>query len=157
MRLAYENILDLALETLMETATRRMALGPLVAELLDLIDVPDSESWREYSAGLIAGFHPSMAARRTDEAMVEVRTTGDRSSRMRSAVALVAALIARAAAFGELLHSALNAPDHFHSLKTEVRFLRDRNDESTRRVIEVVIRERVLKRHLWVASRKFRN
>ena len=47
--------------------------------------------------------------------------------------------------------------DHFQSLRTEVRFLQARAQENARTVLDALVRERVLKRHLWVASRKFRN
>lgn len=157
MRLAYENVLDLALDMLMQSPARRMSLDVLVAELLDHADPPDDLTWREFSDGLVAGSAPAEAARHADLAMNEARAAGDRSGQMRSVVTLVAALSAKAAAFGDLLDQTLNAPDHFHSLRTETRFLRDRSDDSARSVVGAMFRERVLKRHLWVASRKFRN
>lgn len=157
MRLAYENVLDLALDMLMQSPTRRMSLDALVAELLDHADAPDDMTWREFSDSLVADAAPAAAARHADLAINEARAAGDRSRQMRSVVALVAALSAKAVEFGELLDQALNAPDHFHSLRTETRFLRDRSDDSARSVVAAMFRERVLKRHLWVASRKFRN
>uniref|UniRef100_UPI0040485BDF hypothetical protein n=1 Tax=Yoonia sp. TaxID=2212373 RepID=UPI0040485BDF len=157
MRLAYENVLDLALDMLMQSPMRRMSLDALVAELLDYADAPNDLTWREFSDSLFVGSAPAEAARQADLAMNEARAAGDRSGQMRFVVALVAALSAKAAAFGDLLDQALNAPDHFHSLRTETRFLRDRSDDSARSVVEAMFRERVLKRHLWVASRKFRN
>lgn len=157
MRLAYENVLDLALDMLKQSPARRMLLGALVAELVDQADAPDNQTWREYSDSLVAGSAPAEAAHQAYLAMNEARADGDRTARMKSVVALVAALSAKAAEFGDLLDKALNAPDHFYSLRTEIRFLMDRSDESARSVVETMFRERVLKRHLWVASRKFRN
>ncbi|MCX7298887.1 MAG: hypothetical protein NTX73_00605 [Rhodobacterales bacterium] len=157
MRLAYESILDLALDTLQEAELRRMPLGQVVADLVDPVNVPDAMTWQGFSTGLLEGLEPALAARLADERMVKARVSGDRSTRMQSVVALVAALTERAADFGELLDSALNAPDHFQSLRTEVRFLQVRGQENARTVLEALVRERVLKRHLWVASRKFRN
>lgn len=157
MRLAYENILDLALDILQEADLGRMPLGEVVSELVGLVDVPGGVTWRDYSANLLEGFDPSKAARLADERMVEARASGDRATRMQSVVTLVAALVEWAAAFGELLYSALNAPDHFQSLWTEVKYLQAREQENARTVLVALVRERVLKRHLWVASRKFRN
>lgn len=157
MRLAYENILDLALDILQEAELRRMPLGEVVAELVDLADVPDAITWQGYSTALLEGLDPSIAAKHAEERMANARASGDRSMRMQSVVALVAALAERTADFGELLDSALNAPDHFQSLRTEVRFLRAGVHEDARTVLDTLVRERVLKRHLWVASRKFRN
>lgn len=157
MRLAYENILDLALDILQGAEMRRMTLGALVAELLDLADVPNGMTWAEYSTGLVETAEPAASARFADDTMVEARASGDRSERMQAVLALVAALAKKAAAFGELLDNALDAPDHFHSLRTEVRFLEARAHDDAQSVVDAMIRERVLKRHLWVASRKFRN
>jgi hypothetical protein len=157
MRLAYENILDLALDILQEAELRRMPLGRVVTELVGLVDVPDGTTWRGYSASLLEGLDPSKAARLAEERMVEARASGERATRMQSVVELVSALVERAAAFGELLDSALNAPDHFQSLRTEVKYLQAREQENARTVLDALVRERVLKRHLWVASRKFRN
>ena len=134
-----------------------MPLGEVVAELVDLVDVPEAITWQGYSTGLLEGLDPAMAAKQADERMVKARASGDRAIRMQSVVSLVAALTERAAAFGELLDRALNAPDHFQSLRTEVRFLQARVHEDARTVLDALVRERVLKRHLWVASRKFRN
>ncbi|MBY6090917.1 hypothetical protein [Maritimibacter alkaliphilus] len=157
MRLAYENILDLALDFLQEAELRRMPLGRVVTELVGLVDVPGGTTWRGYSASLLEGLDPSKAAKLAEERMVEARASGDRATRMQSVVALVSALVERTAAFGELLDSALNAPDHFQSLRTEVKYLQAPEQENARTVLDALVRERVLKRHLWVASRKFRN
>jgi hypothetical protein len=56
-----------------------------------------------------------------------------------------------------LIDEALSGADYFQSLRTEVQFLDRARSAPASRVIADVIRERVLKRHLWVASRKFRN
>lgn len=76
MRLAYENILDLALDILQEAELRRMPLSEVVAELVGLVDVPDGMTWQGYSASLLEGLEPAMAARLADERMVEARASG---------------------------------------------------------------------------------
>lgn len=47
-------------------------------------------------------------------------------------------------------------PDAFHSLLTETRFLDRHADEDFKSLLERLIEERVVRRHLWVAFRKFR-
>jgi len=47
-------------------------------------------------------------------------------------------------------------PDAFHSLLTETRFLNRHADEDFASLLERLIEERVVRRHLWVAFRKFR-
>src|SRR3546814_7931802 len=56
-----------------------------------------------------------------------------------------------------LVEEALSGADYFQSLRTEAQFLGRNRAGDARRVISDLIHERVLKRHLWVASRKFRN
>src|SRR3546814_1415968 len=56
-----------------------------------------------------------------------------------------------------LVEEALSGADYFQSLRTDAQFLGRNRAGDARRVISDLIRERVLKRHLWVASRKFRN
>src|SRR3546814_3205075 len=56
-----------------------------------------------------------------------------------------------------LVEEALSGADYFQSLRTEAQFLGRNRAGDARRVNSDLIRERVLKRHLWVASRKFRN
>ncbi|HHW32961.1 MAG TPA: hypothetical protein GXX24_02280 [Paracoccus solventivorans] len=97
MRLAYENILDLALDILQSAEMRRMPIGELVAELIDLVDVPDGMTWLEFSASLVEDPEPAIAARLADERVKEARASGDRSARLRSVVALVSALAGRVA------------------------------------------------------------
>ena len=157
MRLAYENILDLSLDVLQAAEMRRMTFGALISELVDLADVPNGMTWAEFSTSLVGAAKPAASARLAVDAMVEARASGDRAERIQAVLVLVAALANKAAAFGELLDNALDAPDHFHSLRTEVRFLEARANDNAQSVVAAVIRERVLKRHLWVASRKFRN
>lgn len=157
MRLAYENILDLSLDILQAAEMRRMTLGALLSELVDLADVPNGMTWSEFSNSLVEDAKPAASARLAVNAMVEARASGDRAERIQAVLVLVTALAKKAAAFGELLDKALDAPDHFHSLRTEVRFLEARANDNAQSVVATVIRERVMKRHLWVASRKFRN
>ena len=90
-------------DILQEAELRRLPLGEVVAELVALVDVPRGMTWRDYSASLLEGLEPAMAARLADERMVEARASGDRVTRMQSVVVLVAALVERATAFGELL------------------------------------------------------
>lgn len=112
-----------------------MPLGRVVTELVGLVDVPGGRTWRGYSASLLEGLDPSKAARLAEERMVEARASGERATRMQSVVELVSAPVERTAAFGELLESALNAPDHFQSLRTEVKYLQVREQENARTVL----------------------
>ncbi len=157
LRLAYENILDLALDILQGAEMRRMTLGALVSELLDLVDELNGVTWAEYSKGLLESNEPATIARIAADTMSEARASGDRSERMQAVLTLIGALSKTASAFGESLDNLLNVPDHFLSLRTEALFLEERAHANAKSVVDAMIRERILKRHLWVASRKFRN
>lgn len=111
MRLAYENILDLALDMLQEAELRRVPIGELAAELVGHFDVPDGMIWQGYSASLLDGLEPAMTARPAYERIGEARASGDRSQRMHNVVALVAEPTEQAETFGELLDKALKAPE----------------------------------------------
>lgn len=51
---------------------------------------------------------------------------------------------------------ALSGEDYFQSLRTEARYLDRAAMKPVQQVVAELIRDRILKRHLWVASRKFR-
>ncbi len=51
----------------------------------------------------------------------------------------------------------LGGAEYFQSIRTELKFLDQIRSAPVDSVVEKMIRERILKRHLWVASRKFRN
>ena len=82
---------------------------------------------------------------------------GETAKQVRLAVSLIAILYVRASDASSLIEEALSGADYFQSLRTEVQFLDRTRSVPARRVIADMVRERVVKRHLWVASRKFRN
>jgi hypothetical protein len=48
-------------------------------------------------------------------------------------------------------------PDEFRSLLSETRFLEKHTDEDFRKTVGRLIEERIVRRHLWIALRKFRH
>lgn len=153
MRLAYEAILSAAL-TLLETAPRRrMTLADLTEELIGFAKIADDQAWGDTSLGLADG---AASAREHAQAMLSAMDEGETAEQVRLAVSLIAILYDRSLAATNLIEEALSGADYFQSLRTEVQFLDRARSSSASRVIEDMIRERILKRHLWVASRKFR-
>lgn len=154
MRLAYEVILSAAL-TLLETAPRRrMTLSDLTEELTGFAKIANDEAWEDFSFGLADG---ATAVREHAQAMLSMMEEGETAEQVRLAVSLIAALYDRSSAATNLIEEALSGADYFQSLRTEVQFLDRARAVSASRVIADLIRERILKRHMWVASRKFRN
>lgn len=154
MRLAYEVILSAAL-TLLETAPRRrMTLADLTDELIGFAEIAGDQTWEEFSLGLA---DEAAAAREHAQAMLSAMEEGETAEQVRLAVSLIAILYDRSSAATSLIEEALSGADYFQSLRTEVQFLDRARAVSASRVISDLIRERILKRHMWVASRKFRN
>ncbi|MDP2378712.1 hypothetical protein [Reyranella sp.] len=156
MRLAYEAILSAALTLLEAAPLRRMTLDVLVDELVGFIAPPDDLSWKDYVQQLLSKDEPA-AARRHSAAMLDAIASGATADQVKASLLLIAALIDEASDLTALMGNALSAAEHFQSLKSEVRFLQSSNADNARSVIASMIRNRILKRHLWVASRKFRN
>lgn len=154
MRLAYENTLSVALSLLETAPSRRLTLDALVGRLMGLIDPPSNLSWQVYAGSLMADDGAAASAKRAATAMSDATEQEDQ---VRASVSLIAALLAKASDMTDLMDASLNAAEHFQSLRTEVQFLKSRSAESAGSVVEAIIRDRILKRHLWVASRKFRN
>lgn len=154
MRLAYEAILAAALSQLEAAPRRRMSLADVVAELIGFAEVADDQTWEDFSLGFGDG---AEVAREHADAMLDAMNEGDTAEQVRLAASLIAILYVRAADATNLIDEALSGADYFQSLRTEVQFLDRARSAPASRVIADVIRERVLKRHLWVASRKFRN
>ena len=154
MRLAYEAILSAAL-TLLETAPRRrMTLADLTDELIGFAKIAGDQTWEEFSLGLA---DEAAAAREHAQAMLSAMEEGETAEQVRLAVSLIAILYDRSSAATSLIEEALSGADYFQSLRTEVQFLDRARAVSASRMISDLIRERILKRHMWVASRKFRN
>ncbi len=75
-----------------------------------------------------------------------------------AALKLLAVVMRRTEAVSTFIHAELGHLDRegFHSLVTEAAFLNARREERFTRMVARIIEERVIKRHIWVAHRKFR-
>lgn len=147
-RLAYETILSAALVALSDAPRNRMPLTALVEELVDQANVPESGTWEDFASQQIAGD----TARTHAQQMLE----GFGEERVQGAVKLISYLWGNAPVGEDLIQKALSAEDYFYSLRTEHRFLNGVSALPAKIVVWQLISDRVLKRHLWVASRKFR-
>ena len=156
MRLSYEVILSAALTMIDAAPRRRMSLGELTDELGDYVEIASGVSWDDFSTAINAAADTA-SAQKYATAMLDAMNAGDTSEQVQNAISLIAILSEKAMAETALVEEALSGADYFQSLRTEANFLDRNRSVDARRVISDLIRERVLKRHLWVASRKFRN
>lgn len=156
MRLAYETILSAALSLLAAAPRRRMTLAALTDELVGFAAVSDDESWDEFVDRITDGAATTIV-RDHARAMLAAKDQGEIADQVRAAVSLIALLDTRMSGAGNLIDEELEGAEYFQSIRTELKFLDQIRSESVDSVVEKMIRERILKRHLWVASRKFRN
>jgi len=118
---------------------------------------PEDQTWLNFMATFVSADGSAVTARDRAAAMTDAIASGSTENQVRSSLALIAALFDKTSEFTAVMDLALNAGEHFQSLRTEVRFLQERATDSAKAVVVSMIRDRILKRHLWVASRKFRN
>lgn len=149
MRLTYETILSAALGKLSAAPRNRLPLSSLVEELGDDVKVEADENWQDFADRHVSG---GATARVYADAMLK----GAPEERLPGAVKLIAILWANVPVAQELIQRALSGEDYFYSLRTEARYLDRVAMKPAQDVVAELIRDRVLKRHLWVASRKFR-
>jgi len=154
MRLAYEAILVAALTMLERKPQRRLSLEGLTNELVSYVSVADDQTWEELSLDIADG---AVTAREHAQAMLEAIDLSETAQQVHLAVSLIAALFVRALDMTDLVEETMSGSDYFQSLRTEVQFLNQARSAPARHVIADMFRERVIKRHLWVAARKFRN
>jgi len=150
VRLAYETILSASLYALSAAPRNRMPLSALVEELVDQAGVPESETWEDFAS-------QQSVSGNTARAYAEKMLRGAGEERVQGAVCIIALLWDNASVGEDLIQKALSGEDYFYSVRTEFRFLNSVEARSARDVASQLISDRVLKRHLWVASRKFRN
>lgn len=156
MRLAYETILSAALTLLAAAPRRRMTLAALTDELVSAAAVSEDETWDEFADRMTDGAATTIV-REHAKAMLAAKDQGEIADQVRAAVSLIALLHTRMSEAANLIDEELSGAEYFQSIRTELKFLDHIHSSPVDSVVEKVIRERILKRHLWVASRKFRN
>lgn len=156
MRLAYEAILAAALTTLASSNSRRLTLNELIDELVGYAECPAQMSWAVFEQQMRHAQDPE-EARRYCAALLDAVSTGTPQDLVKAALPLISVLREKAAQFGPLMEKSLSIGEHFQSLRTEAGFLEKRSGDNAKLTVEALFRDRILKRHLWVASRKFRN
>lgn len=163
---SYETLLKFSLDIL-EDFPAGIALNRLIADAVSLISegAPDwPATWQaflgESSPAENANSNNPIAERKLIETInstagLHRRTTAEAAW---AALKLLAVVLRRTESIGAAVHAELGHLDRegFHSLVTEMAYLRARKDESFSRTVGRIIEDRVIKRHLWVAHRKFR-
>ncbi|PPB81356.1 hypothetical protein LV82_01403 [Albidovulum inexpectatum] len=157
MRLAYEGILSAGLRILNRAPFSRQPLTTLVADIAEFSGIDATESWSDTLTALSAKAAPETTARNAQARLLDAEKTGEDADEIRAALELIGALWAKREDYRPETMRWLRAADHFRSYATELRYFEDLLDRPTGSALSAIISERIIKRHLWVASRKFRN
>lgn len=157
LRLAYETLLTAGLNFLRHAPRQTASLSEMVEALVELADPAQNLSLRDWLFQLADGGDAENLARTSAAAMQDGLAEGDDAKAVQSAWSLIAALILKAASFDESTLTWLGSAGHFQSLITEKRFIEARSELPAATAIAQIVADRILRRHLWVASRKFRN
>ncbi|WHZ33800.1 hypothetical protein [Sagittula sp. MA-2] len=156
-RLAYEGFLSAALQSLEASPYRRKTLREIVADLIEPTDLENTTTLAAYLRNHTADEEPETLAKQAASELLEAEKTGDAVGEVRASIRLLSALWRKSPDYSSSVLRRLRSADHFQSYATEVRFLEQRLSTPARTAFEEMISSRVIKRHLWVASRKFRN
>ncbi|OAP35839.1 hypothetical protein AU381_16795 [Sinorhizobium glycinis] len=156
-RLGYEVLLHACLRILRNAPRGRLALPSVVADLLELADMPSGVTLGDWMLEQTDGDSLENRARTAAQTMRCAHSSGNSQEEVRSALMLISALTLKASEFDRSVLQWLGAAGHFQSLASETKFLEGRLDLPVTEAVSGLVRERILGRHLWVASRKFRN
>lgn len=156
-RLSYEVLLYAALRIVQEAPSGRLPLQTVIARVMDLGDLPDAVRADGWMQRQMEDNEPEEVAKAAKQKMFDARSTGDPAGEVQAALALISALTLIAQQIDSTVVRWLGSAGHFQSLVSESDYLRARAHLPVTTVIAELLQDRILKRHLWVASRKFRN
>jgi len=151
IRIAYETLLQKAIEILADSPENTYRLSTLSGDLLDSIGNDSLNG--AFIADAAAG-----ASIRNLSAAIE--TTGDSitpvsDEALSAAVRLLRTMLFLARRRQSQMDTAFPPISAFQSISSELRFVERLAGHPPRDILSAIIQDRILKRHLWVASRKF--
>jgi len=125
--------------------------------MIDAAQLENARSLAERFDDEVAHEQTEAFARQSASKLLEAESTGETQDEIRAVIGLLSALWHKRLDYAPDQFLRLRAAEHFQSYATEVRFLESRMARSERSAFEEIITSRVIKRHLRVASRQFRN
>ncbi|NVD29119.1 hypothetical protein HUO14_14565 [Parasphingorhabdus flavimaris] len=152
-RLAYECLLAAALVAVRGGPAARLSMQEAVAALTQQAKISGDPSFKDFLASACT----DRTIRDVSEAMLAAQRRGEIGEMVKSSVFLIAQLYRRSKEFSPKVIEWLNVDDYFQSLVSEARFYEGLLKIQTSEAVGRIISERVIKRHLWVASRKLRS
>lgn len=156
-RLAYETLLFAGLRILTNAPPNSVSLDGVIEGVTDMAGLPGNQSLQEWIHEQIDVSDPEHHAKTAAHAMQESLTAADDEQAVRSAWSLIAALSLKGKQLDRSVLEWLGSAEHFQSLVSEMNFIESRHGLPVQTALAELLRERIFRRHLWVASRKFRN
>ncbi|MBN8830698.1 MAG: hypothetical protein J0G94_08745, partial [Sphingomonadales bacterium] len=142
-RLGYETLLYAGLRILNDAPRSRLPLPGVVAELMNLADLPSNVRLEDWMLEQADGDSFEDRARTATLAMQEAHSSGDSQQEVRSALTLIATLTLKARQFDRSVLQWLGTAGHFQSLVSEAEFLKAWQDLSAAEAISGLLRDRI--------------
>ena len=152
LRLAYECLLKASLVEVRGGVGGGLTIGATVASLVEAAEARRETSFEDF----LANSGKNETTRELTEAMLSAQKRGETDEMVAGAVRLLARLYRRTGEFSPGVLEWLNIDEYFQSLVTEVKFYETLLRLPTSEALGRIVTDRVIKRHLWVASRKLR-
>lgn len=152
-RLAYECLLEAVLVEVRSGPGGRLAIGEAISGIVAQTGIESDQGFEDF----LAEHGCEKDTREVTEEMLAAEKRGEIDDMINASLRLLARLYRRSREFSPRTLEWLNVDEYFQSLLTEARYMESMVGLPTVQAIERIIEERVIKRHLWVASRKLRN
>lgn len=156
-RLAYEGLLSASLRFIGAAPFQRMTLSQVLVEVIDAAEISNEVTLEEFFVAQTAGQSLDDLAQLALQDLLDAEATADSEDQVRASLSLLAALFQKRPEYPQDIWNSLLAADHFQSFATEARFIERLLQNPAQIALQEIVGQRVIKRHLWVASRKFRN
>jgi hypothetical protein len=156
-RLAYEGLLSASLRFIGAAPFKRMTLPQVLAEVVNAAEISNGATLEELFVAQTAGQSLNNLAQLALQDLLDAEATADSEDQVRASLLLLAALFQKRPEYPQDIWNSLLAADHFQSFATEARFIERLLQNPWQIALQNIVGQRVIKRHLWVASRKFRN
>ena len=156
-RLAYEGLLSASLRTIRAAPFQRLNLSQTLEAVFEAAEVPIDITLEQFFAVQTAGASLEDLAKQALHDLLDAETTGKSRDQVLASLSLLAALFQKRSQYPPEIWNRLLAADHFQSFATEAKFIEGLLQRPAQLGLQEIVAKRVIKRHLWVASRKFRN
>ena len=152
LRLAYEALLKRALEVISACPDRSCRPGQLSELVFETLgnEILSSDFWLNTPAPSQLKTASEAITRNGDP------LTAISDEALHSAVLIIQTITEWTHINADKLETLFPNTPQFQSILSELNFIMGLAHQNTRHVLEHILKERVIKRHLWVASRKFR-